>query len=231
MRSLRSILWVLAVSVSLVATAGCKQPTPKPEPVAPVVQDDTARNALQACEKDKKALEDEMQRMMKELAAKDGEIARWRNEAAQHQETSSKLQKELEEFVSRTPGTQSLQDGVLFTEALLFDSGRADLKAGGKAALDKLADILKNKNAYLRVEGHTDSDPIQKSGSLWHTKDNFELGAYRALSVTIYLKSMGVPPAKMYLASYGEHKPIAGNDTKENKAKNRRVEIHIFDKG
>ena len=175
MHRFKSVAGIALVLVSLGISAGCTKHPPANQPVVPATQpqDDPARNALQACERDKKALEDEMQRMMKDLAAKDGEIARWKGEAAQHQETSSKLQKELEAFASRTPGTQALQDGILFTEALLFDSGRADLKPGGRAALDKLAELLKGKNAYIRVEWHTDSDPILKSGSLWHTKDNF----------------------------------------------------------
>ncbi len=210
-------------------SGGCRSKETQPEKP---VNDDSARIAamLRECEANKQALQSEIERLMRDMAGKDGEIARWRTEAEASRATSSKLQKELEEFASRTPGTRALDGGVLFEESLLFDPGKAELKAGGRNALDMLTDLLRGKDAYLRVEGHTDSDPIQKSASLWKTRDNFELGAYRALAVTVYLKSKGVSGTRMYLASYGEHKPMADNSSKENKQKNRRVEIYIFDR-
>ncbi len=231
MRGFRLIAGIV-VAWALLFAPGCKSKTETAKPVDNS-GDELRRlqSLLGACEQDKKSLEEEMNRLMRDLAGKDAEVARWRDAAESSNQTSSKLQKELEEFAKRTPGTRAIDGGVLFEDALLYDSGKADLKAGGKAALDKLADLLRGKNAVLRVEGHTDADPIQKSASLWRTRDNFELAAYRALSVTLYLKSRGIPGGNMYLASYGEHKRIAENDTKENKARNRRVEVYIFDQG
>jgi chemotaxis protein MotB len=68
-----------------------------------------------------------------------------------------------------------------------------------------------------------------RSAVLWKTKSNFELAAYRALNVLLKLEADGVPSLKMYIVSWGEHKPLVANDTNENKQKNRRVEFFIYE--
>ena len=71
--------------------------------------------------------------------------------------------------------------------------------------------------------GHTDTDPIQKSG--W--KDNWQLSSERALSVARYLVSHGVPEKQVRAVARGSTQPVASNSTATGKAKNRRVEIVV----
>ena len=231
MRWVKGIAWVVLSAILVSGSTGCKSKHPAPENnTQPVVQDDGTRAALEAATRDKEAAERELQRLMNELASKDSQIAALQGQVQENMQTSTRLQKELEEFARRTPGTQAIDGGLRFEEYLLFDSGRAELKKSGQSALDKLVELLKGKDAYVKVEGHTDTDPIVKSASLWKSKDNFELGAYRALAVVTWLKGRGIPGDHMFLASYGEHKPLVDNTSKEAKSKNRRVEILIYDR-
>ncbi|MBL0920681.1 MAG: OmpA family protein [Phycisphaerales bacterium] len=102
---------------------------------------------------------------------------------------------------------------------ILFDSGRVTLRNEAKRTLDSIASVLKSQygGRMLRIEGHTDSDPIRKSG--WKT--NERLGAERALAVEEYLISKGIPNDSMYIASFGPSRP------KGTKKDSRRVEILI----
>ena len=111
---------------------------------------------------------------------------------------------------------------ITLPEAILFDSGKAVLKESSKSTLAKIAEVIKKHYAgkTIRVEGHTDADPIKKS--TW--KDNWELSTERALAVVRDLTKAGVVnPKDIYAAGFGEYAPKAGD-----KAKNRRVEIVIL---
>jgi chemotaxis protein MotB len=105
---------------------------------------------------------------------------------------------------------------------VLFDAGVATLKPGARGTLDKIADALKTQYAgkAIRVEGHTDSDPLVKTKSQW--TDNRGLSSARALAVVRYLESKGVKGDNLVASGLGEHSP-RGND----KSKNRRVEIVV----
>ncbi|HYE03523.1 MAG TPA: OmpA family protein [Phycisphaerales bacterium] len=104
---------------------------------------------------------------------------------------------------------------------VLFDSGKATLKASAKKSLDQIASSLRSRygGRVIRVEGYTDTDPIRKSG--W--KDNEELSAQRALAVERYLVSKGLSGSQVYAAAFGPANP------KGNKSQSRRVEIVILD--
>lgn len=106
---------------------------------------------------------------------------------------------------------------------VLFDSGKATLKSTARSTLDQIASVLNSTYASntIRIEGHTDSDPIRKSG--WKTNDR--LGAERALAVQEYLTSRGVSKARTYVASFGESRP------RGNKSQSRRVEIVVLSSG
>lgn len=103
-----------------------------------------------------------------------------------------------------------------------FVSGSAELLPAMKMYIDKIAPQLVEalKNNVLIVEGHTDNIPIATS----QFASNWELSTARATTVVKYLvQKNGIPPEKIAAIGYGEHKPIAPNDTDVNKAKNRRV--------
>lgn len=114
--------------------------------------------------------------------------------------------------------------------AILFDSGKADVKQDGLAILMKMVDTLKSvKDKAIRIEGHTDNIPI--SGALSRVfPTNWELSAARAINVARYLQQQGIDPANLSAAAYAEYKPVADNDTKEGRAKNRRIEITLVAK-
>lgn len=111
--------------------------------------------------------------------------------------------------------------------AILFDSGKADVKPDGVLILMKMVDTLKKTtDKAIRVEGHTDNVAI--SGALMRIfPTNWELSAARAINVTKYLQQQGIDSALLSAAAFGEQKPVADNDTKEGRAKNRRIEITL----
>jgi len=122
----------------------------------------------------------------------------------------------------------SLEGNVLrFKSDILFDSGKAEVKPGPRAILAQIADILNSPEAadlFLRVDGHTDSQPIKFS----KYDDNLQLSAERARNVLKALMKEGVDPCRMYLAAFGEYYPRQTNDTKEGRQANRRVEIYLL---
>lgn len=116
---------------------------------------------------------------------------------------------------------------ITFVAEVLFDSGKDVLRPEAFLKLDKVTSVLNTtvKNLNVGVEGHTDSDPIIRSG--W--KSNWELSVARALSVLHYMiDNQAVDPHRLSATGYGEFHPVAPNTTKEGKQKNRRVEIIIL---
>jgi chemotaxis protein MotB len=111
---------------------------------------------------------------------------------------------------------------VNFVGDALFDSGQAILKQTAKKSLDQVAAALKKQYAGkpVKIQGHTDSDPIRKSK--W--KDNQELSQARASAVRDYLVSKGVDATVVTAEGFGSTKPKDPAD----KAKNRRVEIVVI---
>ncbi|OGR28254.1 MAG: chemotaxis protein MotB [Desulfuromonadaceae bacterium GWB2_53_15] len=114
--------------------------------------------------------------------------------------------------------------------AILFDSGKADVKEDGLVILQKMVDTLKAvKDKAIRIEGHTDN--VQISGALTRVfPTNWELSAARAINVTKYLQQQGLDAAILSATAFGEYKPVADNTTKEGRAKNRRIEITLVAK-
>ena len=118
---------------------------------------------------------------------------------------------------------------ITFVADVLFDSGKANIRPESYPALDKVSRVLIENvpENDIGVEGHTDNEPIKFSG--W--KSNWELSTGRALSVLHYLvDNKGISPQRLAAIGYGEHKPVASNDTKEGRQLNRRVEIIILPK-
>jgi chemotaxis protein MotB len=114
--------------------------------------------------------------------------------------------------------------------AILFDSGKSDVKDDGLEILQKMVDTLKGvKDKAIRIEGHTDN--VQITGTLSHVfPTNWELSAARAINVAKYLQQQGLDPAVLSAAAFAEYKPVADNGAKEGRAKNRRIEITLVAK-
>lgn len=104
---------------------------------------------------------------------------------------------------------------------VFFDFDKSDLKAESFIELDRLAELLK-KNATIKIEiaGHTDNKG--------DTKYNQILSQKRAESVVNYLLQKGIDKTRIVAKGYGETQAISPNDTEENKAKNRRIEVRVL---
>jgi chemotaxis protein MotB len=111
---------------------------------------------------------------------------------------------------------------LTLNDNLLFTSGSARLTSEGRTVLDKVVNIIGPLGRHIRVEGHTDDIPIATA----QYPSNWELSIARAISVVKYMQNTGaVPSQRLSAAGYGASKPRAVNDSKKNRAKNRRVEI------
>lgn len=109
---------------------------------------------------------------------------------------------------------------------ILFASGKAEILPDAKAIIDKIAIVLEkyDKN-IIEIEGHTDNVPISSG----RYEDNNVLSMYRALEVADYIRAhSNLNPAYIKSSGRGEYAPIASNDTSEGRARNRRVEIKIY---
>jgi len=119
---------------------------------------------------------------------------------------------------------------VNMVDSLLFDSGKSEVKGGGREILGKVVSILKDvKDKSIRIEGHTDNVQISRALAQRYPT-NWELSAARSINVARFLQDQGIDPANLSAVAYGEWKPVATNDTAEGKAKNRRIEIILVPK-
>lgn len=114
-----------------------------------------------------------------------------------------------------------LQDQILFPSAL------STLSPEANEPLLKLAKILKELPNTVVIEGHTDDVRLTKSPY----RSNWELSVSRSNSVIELLEQDGVSPERLVASGYGEHRPVAANDSPEGRARNRRVEILILRDG
>ncbi len=159
-------------------------------------------------------------------------------EVNREQQTIEDLQREIEELQKSPAQATGFGEGydvsvdtaagtitVTLPNAILFDPGRASLKKATSVELDHIYSVLQEKYSGRQIDvvGHTDSDPIRKSK--W--KDNWELSAQRALTVTRYLIDKGISEDRIRAVGRGASQPVASNATVSGKAKNRRVEIVV----
>ncbi|MCA9821639.1 MAG: OmpA family protein [Dehalococcoidia bacterium] len=117
-------------------------------------------------------------------------------------------------------------DGVTISLAddLLFASGSAALRPGSQDVLQRLAALLNEMPNEIRVEGHTDTVPVNSD----EYATNWELSTARATTVLRYLTDeAGVDPARMSVAGYADTRPVGDNSTPEGRALNRRADIVI----
>lgn len=174
------------------------------------------RQKVAALEAENRELRKVREEKVRELGATYEKLLQdMKNEIAQGQVTISELK-----------GTLTLA----MEAALLFDPGRADIRSDGLVILLKVVEALKGvRERAIRVEGHTDNIPI--TGALARTfPTNWEFSAARAITVARYLQRQGVAPSALSVAAFGEYRPVAGNDTREGRARNRRIEITLVAK-
>ena len=108
---------------------------------------------------------------------------------------------------------------------ILFESASSSIREDSKVILDKISTLISSVSNPILVEGHTDNIPIRTS----EFPSNWELSADRAVNVVRYfVESKGQEPSRFSAAGYAEYHPVAPNDSYENMAKNRRVDILII---
>ena len=114
---------------------------------------------------------------------------------------------------------------ILLNPPVLFDSGKAEIKPQGKKLLEGFGDLLKDVKNPIIVEGHTDNIPINN----YQFESNWELSFHRAYSVIKhFVKKYNFSPLQLSALGYGEYRPLVPNDSRANRAKNRRIEINII---
>jgi chemotaxis protein MotB len=113
---------------------------------------------------------------------------------------------------------------ITLTSSKLFPEGSAKIIPEALKRLDAVGEILKLANRRLIVEGHTDNEIIASD----NYPSNWELAAARASTIVRYLiKRHQVSSDLLSVASYADQRPLAPNDSEENRSKNRRIEILI----
>jgi len=213
--SRRSRAAVVSMLLLLVAGLGCKEKEQAPITVGP----------------DQLSLERERSQQLQSLLDRCNQERA--DDAAQMQAMRNEVEKLRQQLAARpepeppAPGWQAVPGGVMTSieGTVLFDSGKAVLKAGAQKTLEQVAATVRDKypNHDIYVFGHTDDTPIRKSG--W--KDNYELSAQRALSVVRVLREAGVK-SSMAAAGWGELLPVAENISEQARQANRRVEIYAM---
>ena len=118
---------------------------------------------------------------------------------------------------------------VSMENKLLFKSGSWAIGSKGRIAIEQLGSVLAdNPEIAVLIEGHTDNDPFSSGGQI---ANNWDLSTKRATAIVqILSENARINPESLTAAGRGEYAPIASNDTKEGKAKNRRIEVVLTPK-
>ncbi len=205
--------WLILLAVSFIFS-GCAL-TFKKTPPQEIEKVQTMKRELQRLRIEIERLKSEKNQEIREL-----ELAK--------ESLESRFKKEID---NRDVNLSLEEKGLVlrFVAEVFFDSGKAELRPKAYAMLDKVGAFLEKDvpDRKISIEGHTDNVPIKYSP--W--KSNWELSAARALSVLHYFTDKkDLNSNRVQATGYGEYKSIAPNDTKENRQKNRRVEIVVLPK-
>ncbi len=116
---------------------------------------------------------------------------------------------------------------VRFEEKAAFPSGSADLNTEFLPILRRIAWVIGRKDSHLRITGHTDDVPIRTE----RFRSNWDLSTARAVSVVHFFEATGfIEPERMVAQGHAETLPLAPNDTPENRARNRRVDVIVTER-
>ncbi len=142
-------------------------------------------------------------------------------------EEAEELQKELASAIGDgLLEVEGFNDRVLIRirEKGSFGSGKADLKPAFKPILEQIAAVLKQRDGHFIIAGHTDDIPIETK----QFRSNWDLSAKRAASVVHFFILQGIDPERMEIRAHSDNQPLVPNDSWENRATNRRVEISVL---
>lgn len=141
------------------------------------------------------------------------------------------LRKELEaaigtELKNHEVVLQVTPEGFVISlkELGFFDSGQAALLPGASSKLERIAKVLSRPGLEIRVEGHSDDQPIHND----QFRSNWELSMARAMNVLLLLvNDAGFDPRRISASGFGQYRPIADNATPDGRKMNRRVDLVV----
>lgn len=165
-------------------------------------------------------------------AAPDGINTSDTSPTAAESEMINDIKKLLDDHINKAGFSEQINTKVYkegleisIQDAVLFDSGNANIRADVTQILSTIAKILTDIDNDIRVVGHTDNVPIKNS----EFESNWELSVRRSINVMNYLiRSGSLNPERFVVQGYGEYKPKFSNSTEAGRAKNRRVEVVIL---
>jgi len=172
------------------------------------------------------ALEEQNADLKAELARKDAELQALRSQP------TPRSDEHIRDALTGTGAEFEWRNGELVisvTNDILFSPGSATLTGQAKTTMGRISALINGKYAanYLRVEGHTDSQPIRRTRDKW--EDNWHLAGARARSVLHELiERNGVSRERIAFAGYADTRPRASNSSKAGQSRNRRVEIVVL---
>jgi chemotaxis protein MotB len=109
-----------------------------------------------------------------------------------------------------------------FSDELLFESGKADFVSVAYERMEKIGQLIRGLDVQVEIQGHTDNMPI----STEQFPSNWELSTARAVTVLRYLTDpLGIEPSRLSAVGFGEYQPVAPNETADQRARNRRVDL------
>lgn len=145
-----------------------------------------------------------------EISNLKGQLSSLSNKLKSSEEEMNKLRK-LAKSIGGGVTVRDTVEGpvILFPEKILFDSGMATIKPNGEKALRKMAEFLdQNQSMSIRIDGHTDTDPILRTKHMWNS--NHHLSVARALSVFHFLtKNEHIMEKRIYVAGFAPVPPLA----------------------
>ncbi|MCK5269550.1 MAG: OmpA family protein [Sedimentisphaerales bacterium] len=207
----KKLVMVAGMIAAIVVLGGCQPWQKKYEACNAELENlqalfDGGQDTVRQCEDERIRLAQQVQSLQQDLAA------------ARTQATSRK-----KSGLEQVGGVYDAAKGTItitLANDVLFDSGKVTLKSQPKSKLNRISGIVQREHPRKEVwvVGHTDTDPIKKSG--W--KDNWQLSTERALAVTRYLLSQGIAAKQLAAVGRGEYHPVSGS-----KSQNRRVEIVV----
>ncbi|HXJ21636.1 MAG TPA: OmpA family protein, partial [Polyangia bacterium] len=187
-------------------------------------------NKLTSLGQDVSRLETERGNLGGELEEAQKRMDELRKAQVQAEERAAQFRKLVTQFKSLTDAGKlqvEIRENrmiVRLGDKILFDPGKTDLKPEGKDALTQVTAVLKTlPNRNFQVAGHTDNIPIKSK----RFRSNWDLSTARAVEVTNYMIGAGMEPKRLSAAGYADQSPVAPNDSPDNMAKNRRIEITL----
>ena len=177
-------------------------------------------------------LKSKSEKLQGDLNMSEQEVAKFAAQVKENNEKIEKLQGAIAEaFETYDQDAMAVgeRNGKLYVSMannILFQSGRAKLTKDSKDVVAKIADAInKNPGLSIQIEGHTDNEPVQIHK--YRYKDNWALSTARALAILSELEKNGVSSSRLTAAGKGDTQPIASNETKEGREKNRRTEFIV----